>query len=88
MTQNSISDRATRAPRPTATRTTSSSSPTALSTTLAIAVRRPCASARLMANTTLGPGMAMMIAAASAKANVCCRLSMGSIYDSGVQLEA
>jgi hypothetical protein len=88
MTQNSISDRATRAPRPTATRTTSNRRPTALPTTLAIAVRRPCASARLMANTTLGPGMAMMIAATAAKANVCCRLSMGSIYDSGLKLVA
>src|SRR6478735_7555142 len=65
MAVNTAMERSTIAPTPTATRSTCVYAPAALPSTVTNAARRPCDTARLTTNITLGPGM-MMIANATA----------------------
>jgi hypothetical protein len=52
-------DLSTTAPTPNATATSCTHRPSSLPTTLSSAARRPTVSARLMVNSTLGPGTAI-----------------------------
>lgn len=54
---NTAAERSTREPIPSATPTTSTYEPMTLPSAVATAVRRPCASARPITNSTLGPGI-------------------------------
>lgn len=65
---NTPAERSTREPIPSATATTSTYEPMTLPSAVATAVRRPCASARPITNSTLGPGITITRSDVAAKA--------------------
>ena len=68
---NTAAEVVTSAPRPNATATTCVYTPTELPTTVSSASRRPTVSARLIVNSTLGPGTTTMRNVSAAKAAKC-----------------
>ena len=62
-------DRCTTVPTPNATAATCTHRPSSFPTTVRSAARRPTVSARLMVNSTLGPGIAITTVTTAAKAS-------------------
>lgn len=66
---NTSAERSTRVPAPNATAATCTHRPSSFPATVYRAALRPTVSARLMVNSTLGPGIAMSTAARAANSN-------------------